>query len=210
MYKEPKNKALVSRARRECTSIAKEVERILRVEYKIPCQVSLVGSGKRKMILLNGKDKHIDFDFNMFIYNGFKYNPVELRRIVRLVFNRVLNERGLRDVADSTTSLTTKMMYFPDDPLETMFHIDLAIVTIENGCLQRMKYNKKQNSVIWNKSANLKTFSKKEKAVHKTCSQMILQTYIEKKNLHINDEKNHPSFNCYIEAINQLYNSKCR
>lgn len=208
MYKEPRNKILVKRARRGCTEIVKGVERILREEYGIPCQVGLVGSGKRKMILFNGKDRHIDFDYNMLVYCGFNYNPFELRNTVRVVFNRVMAEYGLGNVYDSTSSLTTKMIYFTDEP-EIQFHMDLAIVTVENEHFHRLKYDKRSNHVIWNTAVNMKKFKEKEAAVYHSCPNQVLGKYIKKKNLHINDEENHPSFNCYIEAINELYNKYC-
>ena len=33
----------------------------------------------------------------------------------------------------------------------------------------------------------------------------VCNVYVAKKNLHIDEKEHHPSYNCYIEAVNEVY-----
>lgn len=59
--------------------------------------------------------------------------------------------------------------------------------------------------MYWNKSGNISTFKKREQLITSRYRTELEETYIKKKNLHINEEEFHPSFNCYIEAVNEVY-----
>lgn len=126
--------------------------------------------------------------------------------IVQDAFNRVMNANGLNDVDDSTSSLTSKPMAFDNDPTDTYFHIDLAINTERDGYIQRLIHDKHQNVMIWNKAANIATLKRNEAALKEKHWLEVCEVYIHKKNQYINDKERHPSFVCYKEAVNELYN----
>lgn len=52
-----------------------------------------VGSKRRNMITRNGKAP-IDFDFNLFIENGMRYNCKELKEYIMNIFNEILKIRN--------------------------------------------------------------------------------------------------------------------
>lgn len=54
MYRIAENTELLMKARRSCSFFMKQLERILREEYDISSQVSLVGSAKKKLITYIG------------------------------------------------------------------------------------------------------------------------------------------------------------
>ena len=210
MYKIAENTELIKEARGECSSYMKSLEKLLKDEFNISSQISLVGSAKRKLITSNGHNNNFDFDYNIFIYDGMKYDPFVLKRTIQTAFNKIMKQNGLKDVDDSTSSLTSKPMVFDNDPSNTYFHIDLGIITKHGDSIHRLIHDKRHNRMFWNIVAPIDSFTKKERAVKGQYWAHVCNTYIKKKNLYMNDKEHHPSFICYKEAINQVYDQHVR
>lgn len=222
MYRLAEDNELINHARQFCSCVAKNIEHILKEEYNISSQVFLVGSAKRKLQTCNGNNKSFDFDYNIVIKNAMAYDARWLKEQVRLAFNKslsnacfqwgvfTLSEMSLfalrcnTDVHDSTSALTSKPMSFYSDYSRT-FHIDISILTKEDGYWHRLKNDKTAQQYIWNKMANIDDFKKREQSLTFSEQNELRQLYVEKKNLHIQDEENFPSFKCYIEAVNEIY-----
>lgn len=143
MYYFVEDKQFLKRAQSDCSATLKELERLLRESYKINSQAFLVGSGARNMITQN-ENEGIDFDYNLNILSCPDWgNAKSIKEAVRIAFNKILRSQGLNDAEDSTSSITTKPMYFKDAP-ETEFKIDVCIVTKNNNGEWERLIHKKQ------------------------------------------------------------------
>ena len=133
MYRLAENTEEIYNARKIYSSYMKELESLLKEEYVISSQISLVGSAKRNLITFNGRDRSIDFDYNLKIYNGMSYDPFALKNAIRSVLNEVMKNHGLRDAKDSTSALTVNIGEFNLIYHGKRCHIDLAIITEHDG-----------------------------------------------------------------------------
>ena len=125
MYEYVEDKQFLKRAQNCCSDIMKQLEESLR-KQGMNTQFFLVGSGARNMITQNG-DGNIDFDYNLNILSCDDWKARSIKELIRKTFNKVMRENNLSDVEDSTSSLTSKLIYFNDDP-NIEFKIDVCIV----------------------------------------------------------------------------------
>ena len=95
---------------------------------------------------------------------------------------------------------------------QTPFSVDIAIERERNGGCERLVCEKtgdvSQNRYYWSlirDSENLKEKADKIKQCQKW--EKLRKLYLEKKNMYLmrQDDKNHPSFNVYIESVNEVY-----
>ncbi len=215
MYYYVDNKKFLKRAKSLCSSILKGLEEILRSEYDINSQFFLVGSGARSLITQNGNEG-IDFDYNLNIISCPDWHSEkDLKESVRKAFNKAMKNHGLSDVEDSTSSLTTKMIYFEDDS-DIKFSIDVCIVTKNtSGTWERLIHEKTgftyYDRYLWNSAPHSNNYQEKVQAIKSVpgwWDQVLRPKYLDKKNFYLrNNDYNHPSFICYIEAINDVYNT---
>ena len=206
MYRIAEDMNLIKDARRLCSACMKDLEYLLKADYDISSQISLVGSAKRKLITINGKNHSFDFDYNLKVYNGMSYDPFDLKEITHEVFRTVLTNHSINNVKIdySTSSLTSNQIRLWNH-YNAPFRIDLAIITEQNGHIHRLIHNKERNEMFWNQAADISALKRKEARLRKKHWQEVADTYIEIKNHYINDKDNHPSFKCYIEAINKVF-----
>ena len=205
MYKLAEDTEAIRELHKTCSTYMKELEHLLKEEYGISSQVSLVGSAKRNLITLNGNDRSIDFDYNLKVYNGMDSKAADLKNNVRSAFNEIMRRNGHKDVNDSTSSLTTKPIFSWNAAPYQNYHIDLCIITEHKGQILRLIHDKGNNRYIWNTSSNISALKNKERVLKPSHWLEVRKVYVDKKNLHINDKENHPSYNCYIEAVNEVY-----
>lgn len=212
MYHYVGDKEFLKRAQKVCSSLMAELEEALR-EKDINSQFFLIGSGAKNMVTQN-ENESIDFDYNLNILSRDDIDDCKaIKEMVRRAFNKVLRENGLRDCEDSTSSLTTKCFYFDDDSIE--FSIDVGIVTKDDdGVLYRLKHEKGstsyQDRYYWSEGPNLDKCKEKAMAIKLIpgCWDYVRDRYLELKNHYLrNNDYNHPSFVCYIQAVNDVYNS---
>lgn len=162
-------------------------------------------------MVTQNEDGPIDFDYNLNVLSCDDfYDCKKIKELVRLSFNKVLRSRGLQDCDDSTSSLTTKLIYFSDES-EIKFYIDLAIVT-ENidGFWERLIHDKNSlpNRYFWNQAPNSKGYENRAKKIKEVPGMWdkVRAKYLEKKNMYLTrNDYNHPSFICYIESVNEIY-----
>ncbi len=211
MYSYFENKQLLKEIQSSCSSLVKKVEKELR-NHGLNSQVFLIGSGGRNMVMQNEKES-IDFDYNLNILscNDIK-NCQEIKELVRKTFNKVMKKNYLDDVDDSTSSLTTKKLCFKTN-LDIEFSIDLAIVAMDNdGKWYRLKHEKTGYSYndryYWNEAPNSKGYNDKAIKIKQVqCWELVREQYKNIKNKYLtSNDHDHPSFVCYIEAVNNVYN----
>lgn len=214
MYHYVEDKEFVSRMRSLCGNIMQDLCHTLKEEYDIGATFYLVGSGARNLIMQNASES-IDLDYNLEIVRCEDYEDCRhIKECVRKAFNIVLNDYRLSDCQDSTSSLTTSKMWLTDI-VHTQFSIDVCIVTTDtHGNLHRLIHEKtgwiNNDKYYWNIAPHSKNVLMKAQYIKEHGKwQKVREQYkaIKNKYLQQNDH-NHPSFICYIEAINNVYNSR--
>ena len=211
MYRYVEDKEFLKKAQSFSSKLMHELEEELR-EEGINTQFFLVGSGARNMVTQNG-DGPIDFDYNLNILSCDDINDCRtIKETTRKVLNKILRSYNLDDVSDSTIPLTTGKMHYNDQP-EMEFYIDICIVTNDNGKWFRLKHEKTGfvnfDRYYWNESPNSKNYQRKSYAIKSVPGwwDEVRTEYIRLKNLYLRqNDHNHPSFICYIEAVNNIYN----
>lgn len=186
----------------------------LKEDYDIGANFYLIGSGAKNLILQN-EHNPVDLDYNLEIVKCKDFKDCRyLKECVRKSLNKVLRKKGLRDCQDSTSSLTSVLMVF-NDGYNKLFSIDICITakcTKGNYC--RLIHKKTGwtdlDEYYWNIAPQSKELKKKADYIkqHGKWS-LVREQYknIKNKYLRCNDS-NHPSFICYIEAVNNVYNSR--
>lgn len=210
MYHFVEDKEFLKRVQESCVTDLNQLTKLL-LEEGISSQFILVGSGARNMETQN-ENGDIDLDYNLVIQKCANINDCRtIKETVRKALNKIMNEQGLRDVQDSTSSLTTEKLHFNDCP-KIQFSMDVCIVAKGNdGSWHRLIHEKTGISYMdryyWNEAPNSADVSRK--AYNLKANNLWLEVrecYKDKKNLYLRqNDHNHPSFICYIEAVNEVY-----
>lgn len=171
-----------------------------------------IGSGKRHLVtqkIINGKPQAYDLDFNLEIdLNSLppKYKSLKkLKDKIRGLLNQIIADKDFFSDGQDSTSVISVPLHF-DNSKDIEFSFDLAIVSRNSyGNLQRLIHDKSHNNYTWSPAKNSKDCDKKAERL-KTAERWnkVRKRYLELKNQFINDI-NHPSFICYVMAINEVY-----
>ena len=216
MYNFVEDKEFLKRAQGFCSNFMKKVEETLR-EEGINTQFFLVGSGARNMVTQN-ENEPIDFDYNLNVLSvdGSSdiddWNEKDIKHRLIITCNKVMRLFNMRDVDDSTSSITTKPMHYNDTP-DIEFSIDICIVTKLNNQWYRLIHEKGLNSYYdkfyWNEAPYSHNYQRKSFAIKSVPGwwEKVRDEYLNIKNHYLRrNDHNHPSFICYIEAVNNIYN----
>lgn len=211
MYHYIEDKAYLKRAQTYCSELLTDLVQEL-LDKNISTQFFLVGSGARNMVSQN-ENEPIDFDYNLYVQKCNDINNCQsIKETIRKTFNKVLKAHNLYDCDDSTSSLTTKSIYFKDRP-KIQFSIDLCIVAQnEKGAWFRIIHEKtgytSNDRYFWNEAPNSKNIKAKAYDIKDAGKwQLVRDEYLELKNTYLQkNDYTHPSFICYIEAVNNIYN----
>lgn len=213
MYYWIDDKEFLKKLRFTCSGIVNELVQLINSEGEITVRVLSAGSGARNMETQNNNEA-VDLDYNLEIIECYDINDCYTNKeYIRKSFNKVLNRHGWSDCKDSTSVLTTEQRVFSEGN-DTPFSIDLAIVTRdEDGTLYRLIHNKtgiiENDNWYWNKSRDSKGIDFKANKLKKfNLWEEVREKYLYLKNLYLSrNDQNHPSFVCYIEAVNEIYNN---
>lgn len=195
-----------------CGDIMQDLCHTLKKEYDIGAQFYLVGSGAKNLIMQN-ESEPIDLDYNLEIVRCEDINDCRvIKECVRKSFNKVLKAYRWADCQDSTSSLTTKKRNLKKGN-HAEFSIDVCIVfKDQEGYSYRLIHEKTglidYDRYFWNLAPNSKNIRIKAMYIKKSGKWSLLRAEYKKiknKYLTLNDYT-HPSFICYIEAINNVYN----
>ena len=211
MYEYVEDKRFVRQMRQSCGSLMQELCHQLKEDYDLGTSFSLVGSGKRNLILQNGNET-VDLDYNLEITRCEDYDDCRyIKECVRKTFNKVLKMKNLHDCEDSKSALTTKKFYFGDNP--TSFSLDVAIVCrTPKGNYYRLIHEKTEfiqfDRYYWNEIPNSKAIKRKVQEIKSVGLWLnVREQYKNIKNNYLRYNDNHPSFICYVEAVNNVYNT---
>lgn len=214
MFSYVEDKEFLSRMRNLCGEIMQDFCHYLKEDYDIGAVFYLVGSGAKNLIVQNAS-LPIDLDYNLEIVRCEDFEDCEfLKECARKSFNKVLNEYGWGDCDNSTSSLTTKKVHFVEgNPTE--FSMDVCIVCRDTEeHFYRLKLKKTGFTYLdeyyWNEAPHSVGIQKKAKYIKKRGKWQLVRTqYLDIKNRYLRqNDHDHPSFICYIEAINNVYNAR--
>lgn len=212
MYYYVEDKQFLKRAQTDCAKMLNDLVVKLRAKG-INSQFFLVGSGGRNMVTQN-ENGPFDFDYNLNILSCPDWNNAKkIKETVRKCFNKLMSTNGLDDVEDSTSSLSSKSIYFKNEP-NKKFSIDLCIVRKNNGGKwERLIHEKTgysyNDKYYWNIAPYSEQYNEKAKAIKEIPGwwEVVRGQYLKIKNHYLtSNDYNHPSFICYIEAVNNVYN----
>jgi len=184
----------------------------LKEDYGIGAIPYMVGSGAKNLILQNAEEP-VDLDYNLEIVKCENYDDCRyLKECVRKTFNKVLRAYKLGDCRDSTTPLTSGQIYFTDGN-KTPFSIDVCITRKDNkGTYYRLIHKKtgwaQFDEYYWNEAPKYNQIKQKVNYIKQIGQwEKVREQYQRIKNMYLTqNDKNHPSFVCYAEAVNNVYN----
>ena len=210
MYRYVTDKHFLKSAYSFCADLVNQLVQELK-HYDIDSCMEVVGSGRHGFITQN-ETGPIDFDFNLWIINeGIYFSGHDLKEQIMTAFNYVLDKNGYGKYHcdDSTSAITVGRFKFKKGN-QTEFSIDVAIVKEdEQGNWHRLIHQKtgivQMDRWIWNIGPDSREIFAKEEFLKNGHWNEVRCAYLEKKNAYINVSTK-PSFICYIEAINDVYN----
>lgn len=213
MYEYVDDKEFVSKMRNLCGNIMQDLCHTLKTEYNIGANFFLVGSGARRLITQNASQP-VDLDYNLKIVKCDNIKDCRgIKEKVQKAFNIVLEDYELDDCHDSTSSLTSGLIYFTEGN-HTEFSMDVCIIkTNANGNYSRLIHEKhgcwSLDQYYWCEAKNSGNLPKKISAIkHYGYWDDVREQYRDIKNMYLRSgDHDHPSFICYIEAVNNVYNS---
>ena len=212
MYEYVDDKQFLSRMRSLCGDIMQDLCHTLKEEYDIGSSFYLVGSGARNLILQNS-NQPIDLDYNLEITRIDDWKDCRnIKECVRKAFNIVLREYGWSDCQDSTSSLTTEKRHF-NQGNSTEFSMDICIVCEDtDGNYHRLIHDKRcfPNRYFWNQAPHSRRLKEKADYIKSNGKWVLVREQYKKiKNKYLtSNDYYHSSFICYIEAVNNVYNSR--
>ena len=214
MFDYVKDKEFLSRMRNLCGEIMQDFYHYLKEDYDIGAVFYLVGSGARNLIVQNAS-LPIDLDYNLEIVRCKDFMDCEaIKECARKSFNTALQEHGWGDCDDSTSSLTTEKRHFvKGNPTE--FSMDVCIVYRDaKKHFHRLIHQKTGftywDRYYWNEAPHSAGIQEKAKYIKKRGKWELVRTqYLDIKNRYLRQgDHDHPSFICYIEAVNNVYNAR--
>lgn len=211
MYHYVEDKVFLHESYSICADLVNQLVQHLK-HYDIVARMSLVGSGKRNMVTQNGNEP-IDYDFNLILISVPNINDCRyIKETIMGAFDEVLDWNGLDNCKDSKSVITTSKIKLKKGN-KTAFSIDLCIVRIDqHGYWHRLIHEKtgyvQFDRFFWNQGPNSYDILKKEQYIKSIPGlwQVVRKVYLEKKNGYLRIQNYfHPSFNCYVETINEVY-----
>lgn len=214
MFEYVEDKEYLSRVRRVCGGIMQDFCHSLKVEYDIGASFYLVGSGARNLIVQNALNP-IDLDYNLEIIRCDDFNDCRtIKECAKKAFNKALSMNGWGDCEDSTSSLTTQCRRF-EQGNQTAFSMDVCIVVTDNDDnIHRLIHEKTgftyYDRYFWNQAPHSRRLKEKADYIKRNGKwALVREQYKTIKNRYLtSNDYNHSSFICYIEAVNNVYNSR--
>lgn len=189
--------------KKDLLDIIHEVQNIVRDDFTF--SYWFVGSSERNMITYDAKSNiGFDFDVNIQVNDDYEeYTPAEIKRIIRLAFDKVVCKYRYDYCEDSTRVLTIK---FKDRKHSRILHsCDFAIVyNCVDGRQQYIRFNKEQQSYAWEyQPKGYKMLLEKiEWLKSNRLWNDLLDYYIEKKNNNFNPDKHSRAI--FSEAVTEM------
>ena len=213
MYEYVSDREFLSRIRTEAGEILQDLCHNLKVDHDIGARFFMVGSGARRLITQNA-NQPVDLDYNLEIVRCEDFDDCRyLKECVRKSFDKVLRAHGWLSCQDSTSVLTAKrQLYTITAPVR--YAIDVCIVMQDDGHYHRLIHKKTgftfSDEYYWNIAPHSRKLKEKADYIRKHGKwERVRDQYLRLKNHYLTqNDHDHPSFICYIEAVNNVYNSR--
>lgn len=198
-------------ANKWCTSILKEVQKQVRDYFTFDFR--LIGSGGKHLVTYN-EGQPFDLDYNIIIQKdkqSLHGKPEKIKKIFIDAFETVFSETityfnvdEYFKINNSTSVITLK--YISSGMLE--FSFDVAIMQEnENGYLEKIIFDKKNNVFIWNKVKQSDNLYDKAVQVKQNYDwNKVRNRYLELKNKCLSNQDDTKSFSIFVQVINEFYN----
>lgn len=212
MYHYIEDKDFLKRMKSLCSDIINQLVQSINNDSVMTVETHLVGSGARNLITQNANEP-VDLDYNLCVLEvfGISFNDGRsIKEHIQQHFNSVLKNNGWSDCKDSTSALSTELRHFTKGN-KTEFSIDLAVVRENNRGWERLIHNKtgivSLDQWYWNEAPNSSGLKDKVSNIkNENLWLEVRDLYLDKKNMYLRrGDRNHPSFNVYIETINEIY-----
>lgn len=196
--------------RKRCAKVVNWLVQDIKNDGFMKVKQHLVGSGSKNLILQN-ENEPIDLDYNLEIIECDDFeNCRKIKDTVMRVFDSFLPDINWGHCSDSTSAITTEPIHFEGYGPE--FSIDIAITCKDqDGNWYRLIHDKTgwyQNGYKWEMAKDSKGLENRVNKLKKHNHwQEVRNVYKDKKNMYLcrYDKNEHPSFNIYIETINEIY-----
>ena len=200
-------KGEVAEYRAYCQDVMNRLKMKLEKECGIKAYVTLIGSGAHNMVTRDGEGS-FDLDYNLVlttIPQKYEKAPEQLKNLIRETLDNLIN-RKFSHGKGSTSSIT--YLAYSEDGKKVVFSFDVALIW-ERGSQYKLVHDKENNLFIWNQIRDSKDLERKISQIKnkkRWCD--VRLRYLKMKNEYLSQQdKSHPSFVVYIEAVNQVYNS---
>lgn len=214
MYHFIEDKKYLRIIRRECSDAVNRLVTLINNDSVMKVEMHIVGSGAKNLETQN-ENEPIDLDYNLNIIGIYEVDINDCKSIkeyVRMQFNKALKSKGWKDCQDSTSALTTEKRHITEDN-KTLVSIDLAIVVDDGNRWYRLIHDKtgfvQKDRWFWNEGPSSYYLFERVNLLKETnLWEEVREVYLNKKNFYLSKgtSNEHPSFNCYIEAVNEVYN----
>ena len=201
------------RVRSVCGEIMQDFCHTLKDVYNIGANFYLLGSGARNLIVQNAAEP-IDLDYNLESVRCVDFEDCRtIKACARKASDKALAMHGWGNCEDSASSLTTECRYFTSGN-STAFSIDVCIVAAdEDGQMARLIHEKTGivscDRYDWNDALHSAQIRNKADLIKRSGKwTLVREQYLRLKNMYLTRrDRSHPSFVCYIEAVNHVYDA---
>jgi len=198
-------------ANKWCISVLKDVQILVRDWFTFDFR--LIGSGGKHLVTYN-EGQPFDLDYNIIIQkdkHSLHGKPAIIKEkfieAFKAVFSKTItgfNADEYFKINNSTSVITIK--YISYGSLE--FSFDVAIMQEnENGYLEKIIFDKKNNVFIWNKVKQSDNLYDKAVQVKQNYDwNKVRNRYLELKNKSLSNQDDTKSFSIFVQVINEFYN----
>lgn len=198
-------------ANKWCISVLKDVQILVRDWFTFDFR--LIGSGGKHLVTYN-EGQPFDLDYNIIIQKD-KHSLHDKPAIIKekfieafkAVFSETITYFNVDEyfkINNSTSVITLK--YISNGMLE--FSFDVAIMQEnENGYLEKIIFDKKNNVFIWNKVKQSDNLYDKAVQVKQNYDwNKVRNRYLKLKNKSLSNQDDTKSFSIFVQVINEFYN----
>ncbi|MBQ1684964.1 MAG: hypothetical protein II072_05595 [Clostridia bacterium] len=207
------DKAFAGKMKSTCSDLVNQLVQAINKDGALSVRQHLVGSGAKNLITQNA-NQPVDLDYNLEIVESRTYSINDcggIKEYIRGKFDEVLDRTVWGNCEDSTSALTTKKRCIVEGN-PTKVSIDLCIVRKGAfGSWYRLIHQKTGNAwtdrYYWNEARQSSGLEERIRWLKgNDCWLEVREAYLEKKNMYLSrGDHNHPSFICYIEAVNEVF-----
>ncbi|MBP5342603.1 hypothetical protein J6Y73_01605 [bacterium] len=216
MYSYLENQKFVNKTLRWGQDLALSIEKKLE-EKNIKAEVDVVDE---TIILMNESLNQSEFPYIIKVFTTDKFTEENLNQVKESI-NEAFNDLELKPIEDFALSFKTKRMHWLKEPSNS-FTFEFFIITENNGNYSRVALKKntlvelpmmkkedldKKEGKLKGTRMNEEEKNKKDKDYQSNRMwEVVTTSYLNKLNMYEKrGDKNHPSFVCFIESINEVY-----